>query len=130
MRTILIVLGLIVLTACSPRVQYIPVENVTHDTLQVVQVKRDSILQRDSVYIERDGSIVRELRWQWLERWHTTHDTIYIARTDSVPVPYAVEKQLSGWQAFKQRFGGVSYCFNILAVAAICLLLTRLLNAK
>lgn len=130
MRKTLIVFGLLVLSACSPKVQYVPVERTTHDTLQIVQLKRDSVLMRDSVFVERSGDTVRELRWVWRERWHTTHDTVYRSRTDSIPIPYAVEKQLTKWQQFKQRFGGFSYCFNIFAVAAICLLLLRIVKGK
>lgn len=130
MKYILIVFGLLVLSACSPKVQYVPVERATHDTLQIVKLKRDSVFQHDSVYIERSGDTLREWRWSVLNKYVFIHDTVYRSRTDSIPIPYAVEKQLTKWQQFKQRFGSFSYCFNIFAVAAICLLLLRIVKGK
>ena len=82
--------------------QYVPVIEHKTDTVYQNKVKHDSIWQHDSVQIMIKGDSVT------IDRWHTkyvskeVHDTTYIAKTDSVPVPYPVEKlvpaELTWWQ--------------------------------
>ena len=92
-------------------VQYVPVETTHTDTLIITKQQRDSIWQHDSIYLHEwmSADTVYVLK----ERWHTKYiekevrDTTYISKTDSVPVPYSVERQLTAWQAFKVKTGGV-----------------------
>ena len=91
------------------------VERVTHDTVQVTRLQRDSIFRHDSIYIRErtDGDTVylEVTRWhtQYRDRWH--HDSIYLSRRDSIPVPYPVEKrvpaQLSSWQQLRIWLGNI-----------------------
>lgn len=68
------------------------------DTLRVVQHHRDSIYLHDSTFVREyvQGDTVRVVT----EMWHTKFrdrlktDTIYRSRTDSVPVPYPVIKEV------------------------------------
>lgn len=101
---LVIILGMLVLWAlCScTKTEYITVEKVRKDTTYINKVQRDSIYLHDSTFVKVAGDTV------WIERWHTKwqnhleHDTVYKARTDSVPVPYPVtkyvEKKLSWFQ--------------------------------
>ena len=93
----------IALLFCScTKTEYITVEKVRTDTTYINKVQRDSIYLHDSTFVKVAGDTV------WIERWHTKwqnhleHDTVYKARTDSVPVPYPVmkyvEKKLSWFQ--------------------------------
>jgi hypothetical protein len=78
--------------------EYIPVVEHHTDTLRVVQHHRDSIYLHDSTFVREfvQGDTVRIVT----ERWHTRFrdrlktDTIYRSRTDSVPVPYPVVKEV------------------------------------
>jgi hypothetical protein len=89
------------------------VERVTHDTVQVTRLQRDSIFRHDSIYIREhnvgDTVYLEVTRWhtQYRDRWH--HDSIYLSRRDTVPVPYPVEKrvpaQLSSWQQMQLWLG-------------------------
>ena len=89
------------------------VERVTHDTVQVTRLHRDSIFRHDSIYIREhtvgDTVYLEVTRWhtQYRDRWH--HDSIYLSRRDSIPVPYPVEKrvptQLSSWQQVQLWLG-------------------------
>ena len=85
------------LLMCSCKtIEYVPiVEHETHhDSIYFTQIQRDSIWQHDSIRIEAKGDTVR------IEKWHTkyiekqVHDTTYVAKVDSVPVPYEVIKQV------------------------------------
>ena len=70
------------------------------------------------------GDTVRIERWhtRWRDRWRT--DTIYIAKTDSVRVPYAVPSEqvaatrLTWWQQTRMYVGDVGFGLLIIFVAA------------
>ena len=94
-----IVVGIVAvgLLMCSCKtIEYVPiVEHETHhDSIYFTQVQRDSIWQHDSILIKQKGDTVR------IEKWHTkyiekqVHDTTYVAKVDSVPVPYEVKVEV------------------------------------
>ena len=78
--------------------EYVTVPVLHTDTLRVVQHHRDSIYLHDSTFVREyvQGDTVRVVT----EMWHTRFrdrlktDTIYRSRTDSVPVPYPVVKEV------------------------------------
>ena len=78
--------------------EYVTVPVLHTDTLRVVQHHRDSIYLHDSTFVREyvQGDTVRVVT----EMWHTKFrdrlktDTIYRSRTDSVPVPYPVIKEV------------------------------------
>ena len=78
--------------------EYVTVPVLHTDTLRVVQHHRDSIYLHDSTFVREyvQGDTVRVVT----EMWHTRFrdrlktDTIYRSRTDSVPVPYPVIKEV------------------------------------
>lgn len=91
----MVVMIIIALLFCScTKTEYITVEKVRTDTTYINKVQRDSIYLHDSTFVKVAGDTV------WIERWHTKwqnhleHDTVYKARTDSVPVPYPVIKEV------------------------------------
>lgn len=102
----------LLLGACSSP-KAVVVERVSKDTLRLTEFRRDSIYidrwQHDSVIIDRSGDTIL------VERWHTRNkveyrdrylrDSVYISRTDSIPVPYPVVKEvpvrLTAWQQFR-----------------------------
>lgn len=99
-----IMLGLCAMCSSCTTTQYIPVIEHHTDTLIQAKVQHDSIYVHDSTIVEKGDSIIK------IEHWHTkyvdreVHDTTYISKTDSIPVPYPVEtikeveKPLSWWQ--------------------------------
>lgn len=97
-------------------VQYVPVESVRTEIEYRDRWQRDSIHVRDSIMIRGKGDTV------FVDRWHAEYkdrllrDTTYIYRTDSVQVPYPVERNLTWWQNVKQETGGI-------AIGAIIILL-------
>lgn len=102
----LLLMALVSLFTSCTTPQPVIVERTTHDTVQVTRLQRDSIFRHDSIYIREhtvgDTVYLEVTRWhtQYRDRWH--HDSIYLSRRDSIPVPYPVEKQvpaqLSSWQ--------------------------------
>lgn len=119
---ILLLLGLAVLLmsgVCSCRtVQYVPVETVRTDSLYFNTVSTDSVYVKDSVLVVK-GDTVTEYRWRYVYRYKDRTDTVYVSRTDSVQVPYPVEKEMSRWQRFKMDIGG----YALAAVVVVVLIL-------
>ena len=94
-RILFFAVALAVLTGCKT-VEYVPVTVVEHktDSIYFTQVQRDSIWMHDSIRVSEKGDTVR------IEKWHTkyiekqVHDTTYVAKHDSIPVPYEVIKEV------------------------------------
>ena len=107
---------LLILSGCSPRV----IETVRTEYVYQDRIERDTTIVHDYVHVREfvKGDTIR------IEKWHTkyiekaTHDTLYQHKTDSVPVPYPVEKlverELSWWQQTRMHLGEA-----LLAIAGI-----------
>lgn len=112
MKNLVFVLATILVLSSCKTTEVVTVEKVKADTTYITKVQRDSIWQHDSVFVKEKGDSVL------IERWHTkyinkeVHDTCYVAKHDSVPVPYpvtkCVEKSLAFWQKLLMWFGGIS----------------------
>jgi hypothetical protein len=107
------------LTACTTT-KVVTVEKVRTDTTYITKWQRDSVWLHDSIRVREKGDSV------FVERWHTkfvereVHDTLYQAKTDSIPVPYEVVKEvpaeLTWWQRVRLWFGN-AVLLALLAVA-------------
>ena len=100
-------------------VQYVPVETVRTDTCYVNKIRTDSVYVRDSVVVERGGDTIKVTAWRWRERYVVQRDTIYRSKTDSISVPYPVERKLSRWEKTKQDIGGIAIGAFIAVVSAV-----------
>ena len=97
MVMIIILLVLLMLTGCKS-IEYVPVIEHHTDTLIQTKVVHDSIHVKDSTHVseKKNGDTVLIER----EKWHTkfvyrdVHDTLYVSKTDSVPQPYPVIKEV------------------------------------
>ena len=93
---IVMIAAAVALAGCKTR-EVVVTEHHT-DTLRLVQHHRDSIYLHDSTFVREyiQGDTVRIVT----EMWHTKFrdvvktDTLYRSRTDSVPVPYPVTKEV------------------------------------
>ena len=100
-----IVIVMMCMCSSCTTTKVVTVEKVKKDTVLYHSTIRDSIYLHDSTFIKEKGDTV------WIERWHTkwqnhlAHDTTYISKTDSVPVPYEVIKEvpakLTWWQEMR-----------------------------
>lgn len=92
----------LLLVICSCRtVKYVPVETVKVDTTYINKLQRDSIYMLDSVYVKEKGDTVLIEKYKYLYRDKLVRDTLYMAKTDSIQVPYPVEKELTWWLKIK-----------------------------
>lgn len=103
---------------CSCRtVKYVPVETIKVDTTYINKLQRDSIYMLDSVYVKEKGDTVLIEKYKYLYRDKLVRDTMYIAKTDSIQVPYSVEKVLTRWQQLKLELGG--WALGIIIMASL-----------
>ena len=111
---VLIIVLISMLTSCKTRT--VVVETVRTDTTYITKHQRDSIYIKDSTHVSEqqhgDTVVIKitKRHTEYIDR--AVHDTTYIAKTDSVPVPYPVEvkvpRELNWWQKALQRTGGIA----------------------
>ena len=110
------------LSGCKT-VKYYPLETVRIDTVYVNKQRVDSVIVRDSVHIIEKGDTVTEFRLKYIYKYKDRTDTLYISKTDTVSVPYPVEKQLTKWQQTKVNYGGwamgVIFVFILIVVGCM-----------
>lgn len=105
-----VIVSVLLLTSCTTT-KVVEVEKVRTDTTYITKWQRDSVWMHDSIRVREKGDSV------WVERWHTkfvereVHDTLYQAKTDSIPVPYwkikEVPAPLSWWQKLRLWLGNI-----------------------
>lgn len=100
-------------------VEYVPVEVVkTQNKDHLVEV-HDSVYIRDSTFIYTKGDTVFKYKWKLIYKNRYIHDTTYVHRTDSIPVPCPVEKQLGKWEQFKLDYMGYISAILLAVLAAL-----------
>lgn len=106
---------LIGLTGCKTK--YIPVETVRTEYKDRIQETHsvDSVTDTRFVFVKGDTMIVSRDRVKWRDR--EIHDSIYINMTDTISVPYPVERKLTKWQQTKMDFGGLAIGVLIASIA-------------
>ena len=120
MKTILITLAFVImwviivclLSGCTTT-KYVPVIEHTTDTLVQRVVERDSIHVHDSIRVSENGDTVTIEWWhtQYRDRWH--HDSVYIARHDTIPQPYPVTEYV------ERKRSKIDWFFTITGIIAL-----------
>lgn len=104
-------------------IRYIPVETVTTDSIYVDRYLRDSIYQRDSVFVNQwmvgDTVYHDKVIWKYVYRDKVRYDTVSILRLDSVRVPYPVEHKLTKWEEVRLTVGGWAIAFIIIVILIV-----------
>lgn len=121
MKRLVYIIILLILAVCftSCRTQYIPVESVRTEYKTRDSTRYDSIYQRDSIYTLVKGDTVYQHRYKYLYRYLITNRTDTILKSDSIRVPYPVEKQLTRWQILRMELGGWAFGIIILFILII-----------
>lgn len=116
-RYLTLMAAVLLLTACKTKERVVTVEHVRTDTTYITRHHRDSVWLHDSIFMKE--WLAGDTVYQLSDRWHTRYverlriDTTYVSKTDSVPVPYPVEKivkvdkPLTWWQRLRMMIGGI-----------------------
>lgn len=113
------ILFVLMLQGCKTKYVSVPeyhnVYVTKHDTL----TKHDSVYQKEFVDRYVKGDTVFLTKTQVDYRFRNIYKTLYrdSIKTDSVRVPYPVEKKLSRWQGLKMEVGG--WAIGVLSVVVL-----------
>lgn len=114
----LLLWALMWLAGCK-QVQYVPVETVRTDSIYLTQTQRDSIYKYDSIHVRDKGDTVFVDRYKYLFVDKLRRDTLYVCRTDTVRVPYPVERELTRWERFRLDVGGYAVCAVVVTILIV-----------
>lgn len=114
-KYMLATLLLLVVWSCRTT-EYVPVEVVRSDTTYINKVQRDSIYQLDSIYIRDKGDTILITKTKYIYRDKLIRDTVFVSHTDSIQVPYPVEKELTRWQQVRLNISGWTLGIVLVAI--------------
>ena len=124
-RLLFLIIPYIILSSLAgcKSVQYVPMETVRTDSIYVDRYQRDSIYQRDSVFVNRwtagDTIYQDKVVWKYVYRDMVKYDTVATLRSDTINVPYPVECKLSKWEQLKLNVGGWAISIIIIIVLIV-----------
>lgn len=111
--------ALVLLSGCS-RVQYVPMQTVLKDSIVFHRIDIDSVVIKDSIFIDRTKDTVYKYVERWQEKYIIRNDTTIIERVDSIPVEVKVEKQLTRWQQMKIDYGDNVLVMLVAVIVVTC----------
>ena len=114
-----VVASLLLLPGCS-RVQYVPMQTVLKDSIVFHRIDIDSVVIKDSIFIDRTKDTVYKYVERWQEKYIIRNDTTIIERVDSIPVEVKVEKQLTRWQQIKIDYGDNVLVMLVAVIVVTC----------
>lgn len=115
-----VVAALVLLSGCS-RVQYVPMQTVLKDSIVFHRIDIDSVVIKDSIFIDRSKDTVYKYVERWNEKYIIRNDTTIIERVDSIPVEVKVEKQLTRWQQMKIDYGDNVLVMLVAVIVVTCI---------
>lgn len=119
----LLICTLISLLSGCKSVQYVPVETVRTDSVYIDRYQHDSIYQRDSVFVNRwtagDTVYQDKVVWKYVYRDKVKYDTVAILRSDTVRVPYPVERRLTKWEQVRLNVGGWVIALVVITILVV-----------
>ena len=112
------------LCASCTRTVYEPVETVRTEwrEREVERFVADTV--HDTRFVWVRGDTVVDIREKEHVRRVEIHDTCYVERSDTIRIPYPVERKLTKWEQVKMDFGGTALgvVMAVLCVAVIWLI--------
>ena len=122
---IILLMLAICLTSCRS-IKSVPVETVKTEYKRRDSIRFDSIYEHDSIFLVVKGDTVYKEKYRYKYRYLTINKTDTVMLTDSVQIPYPVEKQLTRWQQMKIELGG--WAVGVIVILSIVLMLKSFRN--
>ena len=121
-----IIIALAGIVACSTT-KYVPVESVRTEyrDREVEKFVTDTVHNTRFVWVK--GDTVVDIREKEHIRRVEIHDTCYIERSDTIRIPYPVEKRLTKWEQTKMDFGGIAIG---VIIAVVCIAVIWLIKIR
>lgn len=118
MRWIHILLLSLLAFSCTTT-EYVSVETTKTDSIYISLFERDSIYVHDSVYVRDKGDTVYIEKVKYLYKEKARTDTIYTERTDSIRIPYPVERKLGKWEETYLAVGRITLWAVIIIILIV-----------
>ena len=113
----------IVICCVSCKTKYVTVPEYHKEYINRTDtfLRSDTLFRLDSVVVRMQGdtTVIEKIRWQnrFVNVYKIKTDTIM--KSDSIRVPYPVERKLSKWQQLRMDFGGWAMLVLGMLVAGI-----------
>ena len=122
-----LLLLLAMLTSCKTRYVTVPEYHKEYINRTDTFLRSDTLFRLDSVVVRMQGdtTVIEKIRWQnrFVNVYKVKTDTIM--KSDSIRVPYPVERKLSKWQQLRLDFGGWAMGGTVVAIVFIIIWLVR-----
>lgn len=129
--TVLAAVLMCLLCSCHATTRYVPVESVRTEyrDREVEKLVADTVHDTRVVWIK--GDTVVDIREKEHVKRVEIHDTCYMERTDTIRIPYPVEKKLTRWESVKMQAGGAALTVTgALILAALIWLIAKTAKAR
>jgi hypothetical protein len=107
---------IVLLVGCQTR--YIPMETVREDSVYSTLYHRDSIFERDSIFVAVKADTVYFTKTQYRYRDRIVRDTLRVLRVDTLSRVVEVEKNLTRMERIKMSLGEV-FLWLLMAAAVV-----------
>lgn len=104
--SIICLLVIVTFTSCATR--YVPVEKVKTEYKYIDKLQHDSVYIKDSIRYYIHGDTVFADKYYYLYKYLFINKTDSFIKTDTINIPYPVERKLTKWEQIKMDFGGIA----------------------
>ena len=115
------------ISSCKTKYVSVPEYHTEYITKTDSFTQRDSIFLKDSIYMWMKGDTIYKEKFSviYKDRWRDRYLCDTVIKTDSVRVPYPVEKKLSKWQQIKLDIGEWVMVALALSLIALVVIIVR-----
>lgn len=113
--SLLLLLSAFLVNSCTVT-RYVPVESVRVDSVCVSLMQRDSIYERDSIFVAIKADTVFLTKTQYRYRDRVLHDTVRVLRCDTIVRVVEAEKEPGLWQKKKLRLAEMALWLSLFAI--------------
>lgn len=130
MRCVLVFM-LLLLTGCR-QVDFVPFEISVRDTLVRENVRIDSVIVTDSVFLHIrtmfDTVYSEKTKVVYRDRFSLKHDTVFMSRTDTIKIPTPIEHKATAWERIVDRLEVFVTLLGVIVVLGFLLWFIQLLK--
>lgn len=113
--SLLLLLSAFLVNSCTVT-RYVPVESVRVDSVCVSQIQRDSIYERDSIFVAIKADTVFLTKTKYRYRDRVLRDTVRVLRCDTIVRVVEAEKEPGFWQKKKLRLAEMALWLSLFAI--------------
>ena len=113
--SLLLLLSAFLVNSCTVT-RYVPVESVRVDSVCVSQMQRDSIYERDSIFVAIKADTVFLTKTKYRYRDRVLRDTVRVLRCDTIVRVVEAEKEPGFWQKKKLRLAEMALWLSLFAI--------------